>query len=185
MHRVSRLVPVGVAAVLVLAGCGGPGPAADTGGAGDVPGGQAYVEYRPPGNRYTIQVPQGWARTESAGTATFTDKLNTITVALGSRPAAPDVVSGTSDLDALRGTTPGFTPGTVSTVERPAGEALLVTYRADAPADPVTGTVVNDDVERYQFWRDTNLLTVTLAGPHGSDDVDAWRIVTESVRWLP
>lgn len=37
-------------------------------------------------------------------------------------------------------------------MQRTAGPVLLVIYRADAAPDPVTGKVVNDDVERYWYW---------------------------------
>src|SRR5689334_3497297 len=187
MRTLKVAVVVGVVAVAGLTGCGhrSGGEGGDAGGAGDIPDNQVFIEYRPQGNRYSIKVPEGWARTETADSATFTDKLNTITVVLGSRSAAPDVAAGTADLAAMASGTPGFSPGNVSLVRRSAGQALLVTYRADAPPDPVTGKVVNDDVERYQFWQNQALLTVTLAGPHGADNVDPWRTVTDSVRWLP
>jgi hypothetical protein len=60
---------------------------------------------------------------------------------------------------------------------------VVAFYRADAAADPVTGKVVNDDIERYQFWKNGTLVTLTLSGPHGADNVDPWRIVTDSFRW--
>ncbi|MFG2041726.1 hypothetical protein [Dactylosporangium sp. NPDC048998] len=182
MGKASLLAAAGVAALIGLAGCGGAG--GDTGGAGDIPDNRAFGEYRPVGEQYAVKVPEGWARTEIGDTATFTDKLNTITVTLGSSPAAPTTADGTAALDALAGKTPGFAAGSVSTVQRRSGTALLITYRADAPADPVTGKIVNDDVERYEFWHDRQLLTVTLAGPHGADNIDPWRTVTDSVRWL-
>jgi hypothetical protein len=185
MRTIGMLAAIATAAGLALAGCGSGGGAPDAGGAGDIPDNQAFVEYRPAGGEYAIKVPEGWARAESGGTVTFTDKLNTITVALGTAGAAPDVAAGQAELAALGPRSTGFTPGTVSVVERPGGRALLITYRADAPPDPVTGKVVNDDVERYEYWNAPSaLLTVTLAGPHGADNVDPWRIVTESVRWL-
>ena len=57
------------------------------------------------------------------------------------------------------------------------------TYRADAPADPVTGKARNDDVERYVFHRGGTTAVLTLSGPHGADNVDPWRIVTDSFHW--
>ncbi|MER7009046.1 hypothetical protein ABT297_39210 [Dactylosporangium sp. NPDC000555] len=179
MGSASLRAVAGIAALLGLAGCGGAG--GDTGG---IPGNKGFVEYRPAGEEYAIKVPEGWTRTEIGDTATFTDRLNTITVTLASSAAAPTTADGTAELDALAGGTPGFAAGPVSTVQRRGGTALLVTYRADAPADPVTGRIVNDDVERYEFWYDRQLLIVTLAGPYGSDNVDPWRTVTDSVRWL-
>lgn len=184
MRTISMFAALTAAAVLALAGCGATS-APDTGGAGDIPDNQAFVDYRPAGGQYSLKVPEGWARAESGDTVTFTDKLNTITVTLGTATNAPDAPAGQAELTALAGKTSGFTAGTATVVERPAGQVLLVTYRADAAPDPVTGKVVNDDVESYEYWHaPSGLLTVTLAGPHGADNVDPWRTVTDSVRWL-
>jgi hypothetical protein len=68
-------------------------------------------------------------------------------------------------------------------VTRKAGPAVLVTYQADSPPDPVTGKVVRDDVERYEFWRNGTEVALTLAGSAGSDNVDPWKIVTDSFAW--
>jgi hypothetical protein len=194
--RYKVLLLSAVVGVLAMAGCqsaaqqsGAQQPAgqqpADNGGSGDIPDNQAYVEYRPASGRYAVKIPEGWARTESGDTATFTDKLNTITIAAGTRATAPDEASGRADLDTMKGSVKGFAAGAASTVHRPAGDALLVTYRADAEPDPVTGKVVSDDVERYQFWHAGQLVTLTVAAPHGADNVDPWRTVTDSLRWLP
>jgi hypothetical protein len=78
---------------------------------------------------------------------------------------------------------PGFKPGEVSVVERSAGPALLVTYTGDGPPDPVTKKVVTDAFERYQFFHNGELATLTLSGPEGADNVDPWMIVTDSLRW--
>ncbi|WP_238009142.1 hypothetical protein KZZ52_25905 [Dactylosporangium sp. AC04546] len=183
MRTIGMLAALATAATVALAGCG-QHAAPDVGGAGDIPDNQAFVTYQPASAKYSIKVPEGWARSESGATATFTDKLNTITVTLGATATAPDVAAGQAELASLRNTTAGFTPGQVSTEQRPAGPVLLIRYRADADPDPVTGKVVNDDVERYEYWHSpADLLTVTLAGPHGADNVDPWRTVTDSVRW--
>jgi hypothetical protein len=180
-RRVGAFVAVVLA--LVVAGCGSSSSAPESSAAGDIPDNQAYVEFRPPTGLFTVKVPEGWARTENGTVISFTDKLNSIRLESGSVAAAPTESTGRGDLDKIKGSATGFTAGAVSTVTRPAGPALLVTYRADAAADPVTGKVVNDDLERYQFFHDGHLVTLTLAGPHGSDNVDPWRTVTDSFRW--
>jgi hypothetical protein len=43
--------------------------------------------------------------------------------------------------------------------------------------------VVRDDVERYEFWRGDHEVVLTLSAPHGADNVDPWRTVTDSFRW--
>ena len=43
--------------------------------------------------------------------------------------------------------------------------------------------VVPDAVERYEFWRGGTEAVVTLSGAAGSDNVDPWRLVTDSFTW--
>jgi hypothetical protein len=71
----------------------------------------------------------------------------------------------------------------VSQVARAAGPAVRVTYRAASVPDAVTGKRVLEDVERYEFWHGGKLAAVTLSSPHGSDNVDPWRKVTDSFSW--
>jgi hypothetical protein len=151
---------------------------------GDIPDNQAFVRYAVPGAGVSVKVPEGWSRTVNSGVVTFTDKLNSITIATGA-------ASGTSTVASVRATllpqlahhTRGYQAGSVSTVHRSAGRAVRITYLADGPADPVTGKTRVDAVERYLFAHGGRLLTLTLAGPKGADNVDPWRIVTDSVRW--
>src|SRR4051812_29419529 len=82
----------GVAAfVAAAAGCGGgstgggSSSAANPNGkevspAGDIPDNQAFVRYAPPRAGYTVEVPEGWARTTHSRSASFTDNLNSVTL---------------------------------------------------------------------------------------------------------
>jgi hypothetical protein len=151
--------------------------------AGDIPDNQVYVPFSPATKLFRISVPEGWGRSEQGPVVTFADKLNSIRVESSNAGAAPTEATERADLARLGSTMAGFTAGKVSTVTRKGGRALLVTYRANAAADPVTGKTVSDDVERYRFFRAGHLVTVTLAGPHGADNVDPWRTVTDSFRW--
>jgi hypothetical protein len=92
-----------------------------------------------------------------------------------------DVRSG--ELARLQHAVKGFKPGTVTPVKRTAGPAVRVTYLAAAPRDPVTGRSGTDAVERYLFFHGGHDVVLTLSGPKGADNVDPWRIVTDSVRW--
>jgi hypothetical protein len=38
-------------------------------------------------------------------------------------------------------------------------------------------------VERYVFFHKGKDVVLTLSGPKGADNVDPWRIVTDSLRW--
>ena len=48
--------------------------------AGDIPDNQAYVAFTPPGGRFSVKVPEGWAQRSAGGAVSFTDKLNTIRI---------------------------------------------------------------------------------------------------------
>jgi hypothetical protein len=71
----------------------------------------------------------------------------------------------------------------VSTVARKAGSVKRITYLAQGRPDPVTGKTRTDAVERYVFTHGGRPVVVTLSGPKGADNVDPWRIVTDSLRW--
>ncbi|HKT00871.1 MAG TPA: hypothetical protein VJT31_15175 [Rugosimonospora sp.] len=191
-------VLLALALVAALAGCGSGGsdrpaaaasgrsPAVEDNPAGDIPDNVAFVAYRPASGRYEIKVPEGWARTDAATAVSFTDKLNTVRVELVTAGAAPSVDSArTGEVPAIQSAAQRFSLGTVETVTRNAGTAVLVTYRADSAVDPVTGKVVADAFERYEFWRGGTEAVVTLSGPVNADNVDPWRTVSDSFRWLP
>ena len=50
----------------------------ETNPAGDIPDNQVYVPFSPPGGRFTVKVPEGWARSQSGAATVFADKLNAI-----------------------------------------------------------------------------------------------------------
>jgi hypothetical protein len=77
----------------------------------------------------------------------------------------------------------GFAGAKVSSVSRTAGHATRITYLADSAADPVTGKVRPNAVERYVFFHGGRDVVLTLSGPKGADNVDPWKIVTDSLRW--
>jgi hypothetical protein len=152
--------------------------------AGDIPDNQAYVAYRPPGSTYAVKVPEGWSRTTSGGAVSFTDKLNTVRLEQTSAQAAPTVAGvKRTILPKLARTQAGYRAGSVTVVRRTAGPAVRITYFARSKPDPVTGKARVDAVERYLFFRHGQEAVVTLSGPKGADNVDPWRIITDSLRW--
>ena len=152
--------------------------------AGDIPDNQAFVPYAPPGGGSAVNVPEGWSRSASGGAVTFTDKLNAIR--LESRSARSPLTvraARSSELPKLASSVEGFKLGRVSTVARRAGAAVRITYLADAKSNPVTGKAGQDAVERYVFFHRGTEAILTLSGPKGADNVDPWKIVTDSVTW--
>jgi hypothetical protein len=183
LHTRGVALAAAVGLVLAAAGCGGGASTSTTGQAGasagvnpngpevspsgDIPDNQAYVAYSPAGGGYSVKVPEGWSRTSAGGATTFTDKLNSIRM-----EAVP-----------ARSTPPKPAGATVSAVTRTAGPAVRISYLADSPADPVTGKTHRNAVERYVFVHKAKAIVLTLTGPKGADNVDPWKIVTNSLRF--
>jgi hypothetical protein len=102
-----------------------------------------------------------------------------------SAASAPTITSAkATEVPAIQSASQRFSLQKVETVKRKAGDAVLITYKADSPVDPVTGKVVPDAVERYEFWKNGTEAIVTLTGPVKADNVDPWRTVTDSFTWL-
>lgn len=151
---------------------------------GDIPDTTAYVAFRPGSGQYEVKVPEGWARTVSPAAVFFTDKLNIISI-WTTKAAAPTVASARAvEVPAIKHPLHGFALTGVSVVSRPAGTAVLIRYSADSRPDPVTGKVYKDTFERYEFYKNGTEAVVLLGGPAGADNVDPWRTVTNSFRWL-
>ncbi|HXB49541.1 MAG TPA: hypothetical protein VNW50_17395 [Streptosporangiaceae bacterium] len=151
---------------------------------GDIPDSTVYLVYRPASGQYQVKVPEGWARTETPGAVSFTDKLNHIAITTV-RAAAPTLTSArATEVPQIQGSARHFALAGISAVRRSAGSVILIRYSADSQPDPVTGKVYRDAVERYEFYRNGTEAIVTLSGPAGADNVDPWRIVTDSFRWL-
>ncbi len=153
---------------------------------GDIPDNQAFVAYSPPGADYSVKVPEGWARSAAGGAVTFTDKLNSIRMEEGAATGRPSVAAAKrSQLPALARQVKGFKPGSVSLVKRTSGPAVRITYLATGRPDTVTGKTRTNAVERYLFIRNGKQVVLTLSGPQGADNVDPWKLVTDSLEWAP
>ena len=177
------LIAVAACAGLVVAACGSSSTPAspsvsENSPPGDIPDNQAYVAYAPPGAGYSVKVPEGWSRSKTGAAVSFTDKLNTVQLAERSASARPTVARVRRTMLAQ-----GVTPGSISVVGRTAGPAVRIAYLADSKPDPVTGKARLDAVERYVFFHNGREAVLTLSGPKGADNVDPWRIITDSLRW--
>jgi hypothetical protein len=187
-----------VATALIGVGCGGqssssksigstasgPTNAPEKSPPGDIPDNQAYVPYSPPRAGYSVKVPEGWSRSTASGATTFTDKLNSISMETRTA-AAPMTVRDARrrEIPKLAQSVRSFHAGRVTTVRRKAGSAIRITYTAAGRPNPVTGKAVTDAVERYVFFHGGKDVILTLSGPNGADNVDPWKIVTDSVAW--
>ena len=161
-----------------------PAAATELNPSGDIPDNQAYVAFSPAGGGYSVKIPEGWSRTAAGTSTSFTDKLNRIEVSMVAAPAQPSIASVTNtDVPSVTSKVSKFAMGKVTSVVRRGGRAVLLTYQGDSAPDQVTGKVIRDAFERYTFYRAGKRVDLTLSGPTNADNVDPWRIVSDSLRW--
>jgi hypothetical protein len=175
-----------VASAAKSASCGssvssGSSEAAST-AAGDIPDNQNFLTFqnRPAG--YSVSYPEGWARSGSGNQVTFQDKSNTIAIQLTRGPAATPA-SVDKLLKQQAGTDPCLSRGSAQSVTVGPNQAVKVTYTTQGAKSPVTGQRPKITVDRYIYSKGGKVATVDLANPVGVDNVDAFRMISESFRW--
>ncbi len=150
---------------------------------GDIPDNIAYVSYRNPAGRYTFKHPEGWASVVKGASVTFTDKLNGVNASPGLQRSAPTVAAANAqDVPELRATQPAFEQRRVTPAALLAGSGVLIVYHRNSAPDPVTGKVFRDEVQRYEIYGNGHEVILELFGPVGSDNVDPYRIMAQSLR---
>ncbi len=149
---------------------------------GDIPDDVAFVRYSNPVAGYSFTHPEGWAQLENGSAVTFTDKLNGIQADTAGLPSALDEATVRSqELPALQAAQPAFQLVSVSPVALPAGSGFQVVYQRNSDPDPVTGRRVRDEVQEFLISDGASALRLSLVGPVGADNVDAYRTISQSL----
>jgi hypothetical protein len=198
----------------VLAGCGGPASPAAAGGGGrttapapaggtgqsaaaqapvpaesnppgDIPDTTVYVPYRSPAGHVALKVPEGWSRKSTPTSSTFTSNLNSISVAWMPMSGVPTVSSArATTVRALQSSMLAFRLQRVRAVSLAGGPAVEVIYQVNSAPNPVTGRQYRLVIERFELFHKGQGAVLSLSSAVGSDNVDPWRIVSESFRWV-
>lgn len=132
---------------------------------------------------YSIKYPEGWTQSGAGRDVTFHDKNNVVHVLIA-HGASPTPSSVAAQLAALKRADPTLTYRAPRTVNLAVGPAIQALYTTVSPPNPVTGKRVELIVDRYEFARGGRVATVDLGTPKGVDNVDAYRMMIESFRWL-
>ncbi|MDX6632653.1 MAG: hypothetical protein QOG26_658 [Solirubrobacterales bacterium] len=179
-------------AALVVAGCGkSSSPQTSSTGAseaqatasGDIPDNQVFLTFRDTAGGYSIPYPEGWARHGSGADVTFENKSNTIHVVVSKGPA-PTVASVSAEMAKLRAADPGLSAGSPKQLTVKGVPVVKVTYTTLAKPDPVTGKRLTIITDRYEYASKGRLAIVDLGTPKGVDNVDAFRMISQSFKWL-
>jgi hypothetical protein len=145
-------------------------------GAGDIPDNQVFVVYT--GKSFSMKFPEGWTQSGNADNVTFRDKNNIVRIVIvpGS---APTTASVKREVASLKGAKAAGTPATLQLGGRP---AVKVTYKATSAPNAVTGKRVTLTVDRYELANSGKRAIVDLGSPVGVDNVDAYRLMIQSLR---
>ena len=185
-------LPMTIAA-LAAAGCGSSGsssgptnqasPADATSAAtGDIPDNQVFLTFRNSKAGYSISYPEGWTQKGSANVVTFSDKGNAVDVAIVPGPPAT-VASVSAALAKQKASEPTLAAQPPTTVSLKHGPAIKATYTVQGPPDPVTGKRPLLVVDRYVYSHGGKVATVDLRTVKGVDNVDAYRLISNSFSW--
>lgn len=151
---------------------------------GDIPDSQVFINYNSAPGGYGLEVPEGWARSESGADVSFVDKLNGLKVSVAKVSAPPTVDSVRSSYAAdLEKTGRAVQVKEIKSVNLPAGQAVLVKYESNSEPDAVTGKKVRLENNTYLFYSNGRQAALTLWAPLGADNVDQWKRMSESFRW--
>jgi hypothetical protein len=149
---------------------------------GDIPDNQVFLSFHNPVEGYTIRYPEGWARKGAGALVTFQKQANVIRVSVAKGPpATPSSVAAA--LAAQRKTDPTITAGKPQQVTIGGAPVVKVTYTRQSAPDPVTGKRLPLTIDRYVFAHGGKVAVVDLGTPKGVDNVDAYRMISNSFRW--
>lgn len=149
---------------------------AATKAAGDIPDNQVFIAFR--GSAFTIKFPEGWAQTGNGSHVTFRDKNNIVRIVIAASGAATPAEMRT-ELASLHGVKVTSRPTAMTIGGAPAVKA---TYESVSPPNPVTGKSVTLTVDRYELAAGGHRAIVDLGTPVGVDNVDAYRLMIQSLR---
>ena len=150
---------------------------------GDIPDSQVFIDYTSK-DGYALKVPEGWARTDLATGASFVDKLDGVVVTRSDATQPPTVDSVRKDyLPVLQKEERAVQIGGVKAVKLPAGNAIRIAYSSNSVPNQVTNKQVRLENQRFLYFKDSKLVALELYAPFGADNVDQWKLMSESFQW--
>ncbi len=162
---------------------GGVPSDAQSAATGDIPDSQVFLTFADRAAGYSIRYPEGWTQGRAAAGVTFQDRANVIDVTIG-RGRAPSAADATAGVARLKLTDPSVRSGSPQRVTVDGAPVVKITYTRLSTADPVTGKRLPLTIDRYEYAHAGRTAIVDLGTPKGVDNVDAYRMISRSFRWL-
>ncbi|CAM3448561.1 PsbP C-terminal domain-containing protein [Deinococcus saxicola] len=152
---------------------------------GDIPDNQAFIRYSNAAGGYSLEVPEGWARTVKGPNVSFVSKLGAVEVSQAAAGSGQLSVSSVKaqELAALAKTMPNLKTTLIKAVKLPAGAAVRVSFTSTGAVNAVTGKAPALENDLYVLDHAGKRVVLRLSAPLGSDNVDAWKQMSDSLRW--
>ncbi|MDP9018770.1 MAG: hypothetical protein M3N19_10660 [Candidatus Eremiobacteraeota bacterium] len=139
---------------------------AETNPPGDIPDSQVFVTYHDSRDRMSVEYPEGWTQTSAQGNVTFEHDFNGEAVYRG---------HGATGWSAIR-------DAHATTVQLPAGKAILRTFTSNSRPNVVTGKRTRLQNNTYIFNTLHGAVSLELWAPLGADNIDQWKRIATSFR---
>ena len=150
---------------------------------GDIPDNQVFVQYTSPSG-FSIKVPEGWSRVDRPDGARFSDKYNIIDLAVSKADQPPNAATAKArDAAGLKSAGRAVEIKSVKDVKLKSGPAVLISYASNSDPSPVTNKQIRLEHERYLMFRNGKLVSLDLSAPLGADNVDQWKLMSNSFQW--
>jgi hypothetical protein len=150
---------------------------------GDIPDNQVFVQYTSPSG-FGIKVPEGWSRVERPDGARFSDKYNIIDLAVSKADQPPNAATAKArEAAELKTAGRAVEIKSVKDVNLKSGPAVLISYASNSDPNAVTNKQIRLEHERYVMFKNGTLVNLDLSAPLGADNVDQWKLMSNSFQW--
>lgn len=153
-----------------------------TGLGGAIPADQPFSSYSSVAGNYDVQFPDGWEAQTSGESARFTHGWSgmQVDVVHTADPFTLDAIKAGPVADLIR-TGRAVTVRNVAAVTAKSGAAILAEYECNS--EPQNGKQVRLENQRYYFYMNGTLASLTLWAPAGADNWKIWAQMADTFEW--
>jgi hypothetical protein len=140
---------------------------------------QVFITYRS-SQSFSLKVPEGWTRTETASRVVFEDRHWRIEVSIINPRASPIAATARAARFAKRH--PAVVIQCVRETKLPAGRSIQIRFTSALPR-PGAKKEFGLASERYLITGFGKIAVLTLCAPAVMQAADLWRLIANSFRW--
>jgi hypothetical protein len=149
---------------------------------GAIPKNQQFVSFKSTSGGYQLDVPKGWASTETGPNVTFLNDYDGLNVAISSSNGAPTPGSvRENEARLIQAQGRAVKMGTIKAVKLPGGNAVQISYTSNSEPE-ASKTPVRLQNTAYLFFNSGTVGWLTWWAPQGAD-VSALSRAAKTFKW--